>query len=48
MYEKLNKDYLIKFEEDVAELFNKAKIKAPVHLYYGNEDNIIKVFISFF
>ena len=44
MYEKLNKDYLIKFEEDVAELFNKAKIKAPVHLYYGNEDNIIKVF----
>ena len=44
MNKKLNKEYLIKFEEDVAEQFNNAKIKAPVHLYYGNEENIIKVF----
>lgn len=35
---------LIAFEEQVAELFNAAKIKAPVHLYYGNEEEIIKVF----
>ena len=35
---------LIKFEDEIANLFNQAKIKAPVHLYYGNEKNIIKVF----
>ena len=42
------KDYtpeeLIQFEEEIAELFNKAKIKAPIHLYYGNEDSIIATF----
>ena len=42
------KDYtpedLIKFEEEIAELFNKAKIKAPIHLYYGNEDFIVEFF----
>ena len=35
---------LIRFEDEIANLFNQAKIKAPVHLYYGNEKNIIKVF----
>lgn len=35
---------LIAFEEQIAELFNAAKIKAPVHLYYGNEEKIIEVF----
>ena len=35
---------LIAFEEDIAEEFNDAKIKAPVHLYYGNEEPIIDVF----
>lgn len=35
---------LIAFEEEVAALFNAAKIKAPVHLYYGNEREIIEVF----
>lgn len=35
---------LIKFEDKVAETFNEGKIKAPVHLYSGNEDNIIQVF----
>ena len=42
----LNKEELIAFEEDIAQEFNAAKIKAPVHLYYGNEDAIIKVFES--
>ena len=32
------------FEEEIANLFNNAKIRAPVHLYYGNEENIINVF----
>ena len=35
---------LIKFEDEIAELFNKGKIRAPIHLYYGNEDSIIKFF----
>ena len=40
----MTKEDLVKFEEEIAELFNAAKIFAPVHLYYGNEDQIIKVF----
>ena len=39
-----NVEELIQFEEEIAELFNKAKIKAPIHLYYGNEDSIIEIF----
>ena len=35
---------LIKFEDEIAELFNNGKIRAPIHLYYGNEDSIIKFF----
>ena len=38
------KEDLIKFEEEIAELFNEANISAPVHLYYGNEDQMIDVF----
>ena len=40
----MNKKELIKFEDEIAELFNGGKIRAPVHLYYGNEDQIIDVF----
>jgi len=40
----MNKKTLIKFEEEIAKLFNKGKIKAPVHLYHGNEDKIINIF----
>ena len=35
---------LIDFETDVAREFNAGKIRAPVHLYYGNEEAIIAVF----
>ena len=35
---------LIQFEDEMAELFNNGKIRAPIHLYYGNEDSIIKFF----
>jgi pyruvate dehydrogenase E1 component alpha subunit len=35
---------LIDFENDIADCFNSGSIKAPVHLYSGNEDQIIKVF----
>jgi TPP-dependent pyruvate/acetoin dehydrogenase alpha subunit len=40
----MNKDELIAFEEDIAEEFNAGRIRAPVHLYNGNEDEIIEVF----
>jgi pyruvate dehydrogenase E1 component alpha subunit len=39
----LKKD-LILFEDKIANLFNTGKIRAPVHLYHGNEEQIIKVF----
>ena len=42
----MTKEDLVKFEEEIAELFNAAKIFAPVHLYYGNEEQIINVFES--
>lgn len=35
---------LIAFETEVADLFNTAKIRAPIHLYYGNEAQMIKIF----
>jgi pyruvate dehydrogenase E1 component alpha subunit len=35
---------LIRFEEEVAAEFNAGKIRAPVHLYFGNETQIISVF----
>lgn len=40
----MTKEELIAFEEDIAAEFNNGKIKAPIHLYYGNEDHIINVF----
>lgn len=40
----MNRYELIDFENEVAEKFNNGLIRSPVHLYYGNEDNIIKVF----
>ena len=40
----MNKKDLINFEEEIASLFNKGKIRAPVHLYQGNEDKIIEIF----
>ena len=40
----MKKENLIKFEEEIAELFNGGKIRAPIHLYHGNEKEIIKIF----
>lgn len=37
---------LIAFENDIADEFNNAKIRAPVHLYSGNEREICKVFLQ--
>jgi TPP-dependent pyruvate/acetoin dehydrogenase alpha subunit len=35
---------LIAFESEIADIFNAAKIRAPVHLYYGNEAKMIEIF----
>lgn len=40
----MTKEDLIAFEEEIAALFNMGEIRAPVHLYYGNEEQIIEVF----
>lgn len=40
----MTKEELILFEEKMAEHFNNARIRAPIHLYYGNENELIKVF----
>ena len=40
----MNKKDLINFEEEIASLFNQGKIRAPVHLYQGNEEKIIEIF----
>ena len=40
----MKKEQLIVFENDIAECFNNAMIKAPVHLYYGNENQMIDIF----
>jgi len=44
MITKLSKNDLVNFEKKVAKHFNLAKIKAPVHLYSNNEEQIIEVF----
>ena len=35
---------LISFETEIAGTFNAGKIRAPVHLYYGNEKQMIEIF----
>ena len=35
---------LVAFETDIAECFNNAQIKAPIHLYDGNEQHLIDIF----
>jgi pyruvate dehydrogenase E1 component alpha subunit len=40
----MNKKQLIDFEKDIAELYGKGKIHAPIHLVGGNEDQLIRIF----
>ena len=44
MITNLNETDLISFEDEVANYFNNGKIKAPVHLYFGNENQILNIF----
>lgn len=38
------KEDLIRFEDEISEIFTAGKIKAPVHLSYNNEDQLIEIF----
>jgi len=38
------KEKLILFEQEIAHLFNSGKIRAPIHLYSGNEDFLLEIF----
>jgi TPP-dependent pyruvate/acetoin dehydrogenase alpha subunit len=40
----MNKEELIDFEKQIADLFNSKQIKSPIHLYHGNEDFIMDIF----
>jgi pyruvate dehydrogenase E1 component alpha subunit len=40
----MNKEELIDFEKQIADLFNSKQIKSPSHLYHGNEDFIMEIF----
>ena len=40
----MNKFDLIKFENDIASVFNSGNIRAPIHLYSGNEKFLINFF----
>lgn len=40
----MTKQLLIDFEEDIGREFNSSNIKSPIHLYNGNEDQMINIF----
>ena len=40
----INKKELIQFENEIASEFNDGNIRAPIHLYHGNEDQMINIF----
>ena len=40
----MNTNQLITFEREIADLFEAKRIKAPVHLHGGNEDQLIEIF----
>ena len=39
-----DKASLVRFEADIADLFNSGRIKAPVHLSDGNEEQLVDIF----
>ncbi len=44
MKTQLTKDDIIKFEQEIAEIFATGAIRAPVHLRAGREDELIRIF----
>ena len=37
-------EFLMAFEDDIAQLYEKGKIRGPIHLSDGNEDELIQIF----
>jgi pyruvate dehydrogenase E1 component alpha subunit len=44
MVNNITKEEMIAFEDKIGNLFNQGKIKAPIHLYHGNEELMMEVF----
>lgn len=44
---KLTAQDLVKFEEDVCELFKAKKIRSPIHIDDGNENQLIEIFKNY-
>tara|TARA_R110001592_G_scaffold344325_1_gene635454 strand:+ start:460 stop:1113 length:654 start_codon:yes stop_codon:yes gene_type:complete len=40
----IDKKELIAFEKRIGDAFNSGEISAPIHLYHGNEDQILEIF----
>ena len=40
----MNKEKLLEFEAEIAQSFNSAEIRAPIHLHGGNEEQLINIF----
>ena len=43
----VSKEELLQFEEEIAQLFLEKKIRFPIHLSKGNEDQLIEIFNRF-
>ncbi len=43
-FENMTKEELIKFEDEISEIYCAGKIRAPVHLSDGNEEQLIEIF----
>ena len=41
---ELTKQELINFTEEIEELWNQGKIRSPIHLSGGNEEQLIELF----
>lgn len=41
---KIDKNFLIKFEEDIKKIYEHGKIRGPIHLSGNNENQLIQIF----
>jgi len=44
MKNKITKDFLISFSDEIKNVYEKGKIKAPIHLSGNNENQLINIF----
>ena len=44
MQKQILKKTLLDFENDIKQIYEKGKIKGPIHLSGNNEENLIKIF----